>query len=869
LSRQDESRAFSICVLDSDPSVAAVYSDIFSSSRARLMVFSEPQAALEYIEEERLDLIIGSLQLSDEFLLELVDKARKRQPEGALLIMHPGLGAEDIAVLRGCGVQAVAPEDQSPLAYKAAIVGSINRFFGGDWGSKGSSNGRHAPADSLLNGALDLEVSDIIDKAGRLIQLPDSSDESLIQDAQRMAEAVGKVDSRRGLSFFEGEVLRVGKSRAALALLYLCEKAETPEQTWLLIRFLSFIPSLTTKLALQRLSKTHPNPKARDLAKMSCQALLRKFPIIFHAERLLSESTGHSVVSKAAESIAKCDNELAVGVLTSALAVRRPTVQRAAIRGLGMVGTESALKVIYSRLRVFRLIRETAFFQDSCDVKQHLLYIEALAAILRTTNTEHPEAAQEVAQELRSGDKRTKLKAIEIVGLSRASSCEMLSGLIRSPDWRIRMSVLQAVSHSPTPGALDVIRGFMDDPNRTISNQAMEILERLRMKDEIRKALQGGEDRVKAPAAAALGRLTDQESVSELVRLAFGDDRDAAHEALKSLGKIADPSCVPNIEKLLSRSARPEIVADAAYCLGKIASDGSLEVLIRQAKPLIRCPDFRLPLIIRAIGATINSDRWKQNDALTEKVLQLFQEAGITSDDVTRLEIAGVLLHIRGLSIRSYDNMLLLLERFAVRRSEATPQQSRMIAISREAIEHLRKKKLRLQEFERTLDGIRQILESLPARPDGGRYRMFAALGDLLSSVPLALRRKNAVAEAAVDALLKCLNNPQASWKDRASAIKSLSMIGERRALHTLRELKRGQEPHSTELAIRAIRSIIKKNLRGSGSQETAPQAQEEQPAHFVGAGQAPPYVHSQIRKRVQQAAPLHHAGGSTNPFVV
>jgi HEAT repeat protein len=785
------------------------------------MVFSEAKAAIEYIQAERLDLIIGALRLSDEFLIEFVDKARRLQPQAALLIMHPELGAEDVAVLQGCGVQAVAPANKSAIAYRQAIEGSIKSLFGSSgWGPNGASQGCSAAADSLLSAGLGLEASDIVDTAGGLIQLPDAVDESLLRDAGRIAEAVGKVDSVRGLSFFESEVQQIGKSRAPTALLYLCEAAKTPEQAWLLIMFLSLIPSYATRLALERLSKTHPNPKARDLATKSCKALLRKFPVIFHAERLLSERMSPSAVSKAAEAIAKCESELAVGLLTYSLAARRPIVRWAAIRGLGMVGSESALKIVCRRLRIFRLIRETAFLQDSYDAKQHLLDLEALAAILKTANSEHPEAAREVAQDLLSEDQRTRLKAIEIVGLSRTpSSCEMLSGLMRSPDWRVRMAVLRAIALSPDPRALGAIRSFVNDPNRTISSQALDTLERLKMNNELRKALQEGKDSVKASAAAALGRLTDQDSVGELVRLAFGDDPDAAHEALKSLGSIADESCVSDVEKLLSRSAGPEIDADAAHCLGRIASDSSLEALIRQAENLIRRPDFRLPLIIRAIGAAINSEKWKRNDALMEKVLLLFQRAGITSDDAAGLEIAGILLHVRGLSLRWCDDMLLLLEKFAARRADATPQQSRMSAISRKAIERLRKKKWSLHELERTLDRISQIRKSLPARPDGERHRAFAALGSLLSAIPQAERAKNAEAQAAVETLLKHLNDPQTVWTDRASAIRSLAMIGEGRALHTLRELKRAQEPHSTALATRAIRSIMGRNLRGaSGS---------------------------------------------------
>jgi len=823
---------FSVCALDSDPRSAAVYSDIFSSRRASLMVFSAPHEALEYIESKPLDLIIGALQLSDESLLEFVDTVRRKQPEAALLIMHPGLCVEDVATLKGCGVQAVAPDTISALAYREAIGGSVEAFFdSGGPGPQGPPGGRVTPVDSLFTGGLDLDTADIIDKTAGLRPLPEAPDESLISDARRMAEAVKKVDSRSGLSVFEEEVQEIGKSRAAAALLYLCEITTSPEQVWLMVRFLSFIPSYTTKLALERLSKKHPNARVRDSAKKGCKALLRKFPIIFHAERLLSIKTGPSVVSKAAESIAKCDSELAVDLLTYALAVKRQNVQNAAIRGLGMVGTERALGVIYRRLRIFRLVRETAFLQDSCDSQQHLRYMKSLATILKTTNGEHPDAAQEVALELRSDDKMTKLKAIEIIGLSRTPSCcEMLSTLIKSPDWRIRTSVLRAIARCPSPDAIDAIRDFVSDPNHTISNLAMEALERLRMKDEIRKTFQEGRDRVRASAAAALGRLTDEESLSELMALAFDDDRDVAHGALKRLARIADSSCVPELERLLSRSSRPEIVADAAFCLGKIASDRSLEVLIEQAKMLIRSADFRLPLLVRAIGTAINSERWRRNDTLMAEALSLFQQVGVVSSDAVELEIAGILLHIKGLNLRSYDKMLLLLEKFAVRRPEPTPQQCRLVSISRKAIRCIRKKKLRLHELEKTLDRTRQVIESLPARADGERHRMFAALGNQLSALPIVDRRNNAVAVAGIDALLCCLNDPNAAWPDRASAIKSLSMIGEPRALPMLRELKRSQDVHSIELATRAIRSIIKKNLRARRAQETQPEPEKQRP---------------------------------------
>ena len=811
---QSEARPLSVCVLDSNPQSAAVYSEVFASSRARLMVFSKLEEALAHIQEKKIDLAIGAMRLSDEFLLEFIEGVRGRRPDAALLIMHPELGPEDIAVLNGCGVLAVSPEGTSPLAYREAIGASMRNIARISWIAKRRSEGSVGATDSLFSGAFDLEPSDIVDHTGGLRRLPDIFDESVVRDAKRITNAVSKVDSSTQLTFFEEEVRAVGKSRAAAALLYLCETEKSPERAWLLVRFLSFIPSYITKLALDRLAKTHPDSTVRTLAKKGCKTLLRKHPIIFHTERLLSKKVSSSVVNKAAESIAQCDSELAVAVLTSALAVRRPVVHDAAIRGLGMVGTESALKAIFRRLRILKLVRETAFFKNTYSPGEHLAYLEALAATLKSASGQHPEAAQEVARDLRSQDIQTRLKAIEIVGLSRTPQCcELLAKSIKSNDWRERLAALKAVANSPDPDSLDVIRGFIDDRNNTVSKCAMEALERLRLKKQIRSALGDQENRIRSSAAAALGRLGDKDSISELLPLVFDNDPDVAHEALKSLGRIADPACIPIVREFFLKCDTPELIADAAYCLGNIATDASLEALIGQAERLMRSDDFRLPLLIRAIGSIINSSAWRRNDALVERALNVFQQAGISGGDASRLEIAGILLHIDGLSLKSYSTMMTLLQKFAMMRSASNPKQSRMVSISRKALERIHKRILRLREVQKTFNKVQQVLESLPARPNGEKHRSFAVLGSLLSSLPHSERDTSTVANRAIDALVETLSNPNTPWRDRDAAIRALSALGERRALPALREIEKTGPPLQKELAKQVMRSIIRKNL--------------------------------------------------------
>ncbi|MBN1592803.1 MAG: HEAT repeat domain-containing protein, partial [Candidatus Coatesbacteria bacterium] len=812
---QDKSRAFSICVLDEDPKSSKIHSEIFSSHKANLMAFARAEEALDYIGREPVDLAMGVLPLTHESLLDFVEAVRNSDPDAALLIMHTDLTPEDIAILRGCGIQAVAPAGVSTLAYSDAIGGAVEHFFNNSQDSFGSSQLKQSAADSLMPCSLSLEASDIIDRIGTLLQLPEAPDDRLLADARCMAEAVGRIDSRLGLSSFEDEVTKLGKPRSAAALMHLCEVSRAPEQVWLMLRFLSFIPSYTTKLALEKLYKRHPNAKAREIARKSCSSLLKRFPIIFHIERLLSPKMGLSSVLKAAESIAQCDSELATDVLALVLANKRQLVQNAAIRGLGLVGTERALNVINKRLRILKLVRETAFRGSSYNSEQYLLYMEALATILKTADEDYPDAAHEVLADLKSDDKRTKLKAIEIVGLSKTPRCsELLADLTKSPDWQIRTAVLKAISCSPAPDAADRIREFVNDRNHTISNLAMQSLEELRVNDEIRKTLQDGHSRVKASAAAALGRLTDKESVGELMKLAFDDDREVSHEALKSLTKIADPACVPELEILLSRSNRPELVADAAYCMGKIFSDASLKALLAKAKTLMRSGDFRLPLLIRAIGSIINSERWVRNEELLSDALSLFEHFAVVSDDAVGLEVAGILLLIEGLNLRAYERMIALLESLAMRKFDPNPQRIRMVSIAKKAIERIRKKQQKLKEFKGTLDRISQVLDDMPARADGEKHRSYDQIGALLSLLPSRERNSHPAAIAGASALLAGLCNPNSAWRDKAAAIKSLSVIGDRRALPYLRELEKAQDIYSKGLAMRAMRAIIRKNLQ-------------------------------------------------------
>lgn len=813
-SNRHESRPCSVCVFDPDAQRAAIYSSVFGSSSVRLLVFSVLSRAAECLRSSQFDLVVGALDLSNQSLLDFIDCARRYQSKAGLLIVHPDYEPKDAALLKKCGVQVCVPSSTTVLAYRRSIGLSLKALSGravsGVW-----LNECLNLDDSSLNSMLILTVSDLVDRKGHLVRLPSATHEFLSRDLELLSRTLDSVETGHDVSLLSSVVETIGKPRTVLGLLSLVKEMRDMDRASLCARLLSLMPCYPSKLALEHIAKGHSTAGVRIMADREAKAQLRRYPIIFYVERLLSDKTSTTAKVEAAESIGKCDGVLAAGILSRVLMVKSQAVQQASIRGLGRLGSEAALEEICRRVRMFRLVQDTAYFKDKNGPEKYMLYLEALATVLRSINKAHPEVADDVACDLDSEDLGVKLKAIEIVGLSKTPSCcAKLVRLMSSEQWRVRMAVLEAIVGSNAPDAARFVRGFAADTNHLISDRAVKALEKLDLREELREALRHEHVGVKTSAAAALGRLTDETSVKELCLLTSDKEHAVAHEALMSLSKISDDSCVPSVERLLESLDNPDIVADAAYCLGKICTDASLRALLRQVRHLVSLPDFRLPLLIRAIGAIVNSGKWQHNESMLVAVLDLLEHAGAHPDDAVRLEIAGLLLSVRGLKPKTYDRMLALLENFVASGSDMSLQRSRMRSIALEAIERLGKMQRKALEIESVHANIRKILVSLPLRPEGERHRMLAALGELLCALPQSARSQTgSISDEAVDVLLRSLDDETLPWSDRASALKSLSLLGERRALPALRNLEKADSVGERLMAKQAIRSIVKKNL--------------------------------------------------------
>ncbi|MCD6328337.1 HEAT repeat domain-containing protein, partial [bacterium] len=607
-----ETQRLSLCVLDKSPKTNGIYREIFASDRMNVEFYTEPEPALSYIRSKEMDLCIGALEIGDRFLLEFIQAAKRPGHNAAVLMIHPRYCAEDVAFFRACGVHVAIPSDTTPLAYRQAILGGINALFGHEVSTNHPSNRERPKSNLSMPDALELAFDDIVDKRGTLVGLPDASESDIAADVNMMSEAAMRIDSENGLISFAESVEKIGKPRAVAALLRLAEKKSNPEQSLWFVQLIALIPSYPTRLALQRLAKTHPSAGPRNLAAKEGKILLQTHPVLFHAERLLAENAAQSRASAIAVALVKSDSNLAFGILTRALVRHCPAIQRACIKGLGHVATGDALEMVCKRLKMFRLARETAFFKDAYEPRQHLLYLESLAAILKATAQSHPEIAEDMAADLASDDLRIRCKAIEIVGLSeKTTCCRRLAGAFAAQDWRVRLAALEAIGGSSDPDCGHELQRFLGDANHIVRQKALQILEQMNMKDGLREVLRTDDHVAKAAAAAALGRMIDDKSIPELIALALNEKHAVAHEALKSLSRIADPDSVRDLQALLDRSDDPELYADATYCIGRVGTEYALDVLMQYARKNCKAPDFRLPLLIRAVGAALDVMAWR------------------------------------------------------------------------------------------------------------------------------------------------------------------------------------------------------------------------------------------------------------------
>lgn len=292
---------------------------------------------------------------------------------------------------------------------------------------------------------------------------------------------------------------------------------------------------------------------------------------------LLRDENGH-VRSRAAEALGRLRSSRAVRPLLALLEDEYESVQESAIQALAAIGDESALEDLVK-----------AFSTHDAPLRRNI------ALLLGRFATD--KAADALSFALKDEEPEVRKAAVQaLAGLSGERGLRPLLLAITDDDPEVRMLAADALGRSNTPAAMSALIPLLEDEDlwvqaaaargigRTGGEQAGELLV---------KHLAEATDIFLLALIEVLGKLTVQEALDPLLRLAEHEDPEVRKTVLSALGsyggpavhrvviaRLADPHW--SVRKTAVEMVRPVQAPGADSLLTKIAAEDP-DHIVRQA----------------------------------------------------------------------------------------------------------------------------------------------------------------------------------------------------------------------------------------------------------------------------------------------
>ncbi len=190
-------------------------------------------------------------------------------------------------------------------------------------------------------------------------------------------------------------------------------------------------------------------------------------------------------------------------------------------------------------------------------------------------------------EDLNSWGRRRKAQAAQGLGYFGGSrAVAPLTELLRDRDETLRATAARALGRIGTPEAAEALARTLDDPSETTRLRMADNLERLGpiAIEPLLSTLEGGVPQARVLAVRVLGNLRTAEARPALreAMLDEGPLPDVRAQAALALGKIADPDDVPALVMAAEDEAWP-VRAQAANALGMVGDASRIPTLRRLA----------------------------------------------------------------------------------------------------------------------------------------------------------------------------------------------------------------------------------------------------------------------------------------------
>jgi len=271
-----------------------------------------------------------------------------------------------------------------------------------------------------------------------------------------------------------------------------------------------------------------------------------------------------SVRRRAIDALARIKGKRAAAVLAELLSDPDRNIRSRAIMALG-AADRSAMPDLIRTLETEPFPRARMFAANS---------VAKLAA---------PGDAPEIARVFDRQDSATKMHlVIALVNTGDEAAYAKLGLILKSPDWKLRLYVVDTAAGNPIKKDLPLFLEAIDDDTAEVRMWAMFGLENLGLPETYPVVLAALDDDVwyiRKEAAYTLGALGNTDAVPHLIPRLEDPHPLVRGNAAESLGKLGAPALAPKLRPLLAEEAAP-VQIKAAEALTRLNDYSGVENLI-------------------------------------------------------------------------------------------------------------------------------------------------------------------------------------------------------------------------------------------------------------------------------------------------
>ena len=204
-----------------------------------------------------------------------------------------------------------------------------------------------------------------------------------------------------------------------------------------------------------------------------------------------------------------------------------------------------------------------------------------------------PDTMKYLVDVLKDENEYARRSAVEVLNeIAEPDSIRHLLNAIEDDDWWVRSRASDALATIGGPKVMDAVLQLIRDQNENIRRSAIEILNQTKDERAVKHLIDATTDDdwwVRERAADALGEIGDAKALPALLKMLGGDPR-SVPAALRAIGKLGNDQALSQLLPMIERPEK-EIRIEAVNAVSKLTSQKTADTIKAKLQPLMSGSD--------------------------------------------------------------------------------------------------------------------------------------------------------------------------------------------------------------------------------------------------------------------------------------